>query len=142
MTKHLWSKLCSAVIEGNNAVFKECTIDAETNEVASSGSLPHGDIDVVAGRFDNSGEINWSFGVQLFCMDEAYEVYTPIGKTRRTLATDPPSKSFCLTIVKMSVHTTTNFCSTDTQVVVETLAFTEVLNLNDAKRAVLFFAGL
>lgn len=143
--QQLWSKLCGAVIEGGSAVFKECTIDAETNEVASSGSLPHGDVDVVAGQLDNSGEINWTFGVQLLDVDEVYELYSPVGvsnKTRKTLATDPPSKSFCLTIVRVSVHTTTNFCSTDTQVVVETLAFTEVLNLKDTEKPVIFFAGL
>ena len=117
--QHLWSKICGAVIEGNSAVFRECTIDAETTEGASS-ELPHGDIDVVAGQFDSSGEINWSFGVELVSMDGVYELRSPIAisyKTRRTLATDPPSKSFCLTIVRVSVHSTTNFCSTDTQVV-------------------------
>ena len=82
--QHLWSKVCSAVIEGNSVVFKECTIDSETtscNEVASSGSLPraHGDVDVVAGQVDNSGEINWSCGVQLLAEDEVFELYSPIG---------------------------------------------------------------
>ena len=56
----------------NSAVFRECTIDAETTEGASSECLPHGDIDVVAGQFDKSSEINWSFGVQLVSMDEVY----------------------------------------------------------------------
>ena len=51
--QHLWSMICCAVIEGNSAVFKECTVSGET--------LPHGDIDIVAGQIDDSGEINWSF---------------------------------------------------------------------------------
>lgn len=127
-------------------MYKECTIEAEANdEVASSGSLPHGDIDVVAGRLDASGNVNWSFGVQVLYVEEEHELHTPIGvsnKTRDTLQTNPVSKSFCLTIVRVSVHNTTNFCSTDTQVVVETLAFTEVLTWKDAGKPVIFFAGL
>ena len=103
-------------------MFKECT-----------ESLPLGDIDVVAGRVDNSSKINWSFGIQILAENEGFQLESPIGvsaKTQRTLATAPPSKSFC--IVRVNVHTTTNFCSIDTPV--ETLAFTKVLESKDAKR--------
>ena len=51
----MWSKVCCAILESDTAVFKECSVSGE--------SLPHGDIDLVAGQVDNSGKINWSFGV-------------------------------------------------------------------------------
>lgn len=75
--QHLWSTICCAVIEGNSAVFKECMVSGET--------LPHSDIDVVAGRIDNSGK---SFGVQLLAENEVFQLQSPIGvsaKTQRTL---------------------------------------------------------
>ena len=86
--QHLWSIICSIIIEGNSAVFKECTIKGET--------LPHGDIDIVAGQINTRGEIIWRFGVQIFAEDEEFFLDSPIGisaKTKRTLTTVPPSKS-------------------------------------------------
>ena len=117
-------------------MLKECTVRGE--------SLPHGDIDVVAGQVDNGGEVNWRFGVQLIAEDEVFQLHSPIAISAKSLATSPPSKSFCLTIVRVNVHTTTNFCSIDTQVVFETLAFSEVLENKDkdAKRPIVFFAGM
>ena len=52
-------------------MFKECTVSGET--------LPHGDTDIVAGQIDDSGEINWSFGVQLFSENEVFQLQSPIG---------------------------------------------------------------
>ena len=52
--------------KGSSASFRECTITLDGDDK----SLPHGDIDVVAGHIEKSGVI---FGIQLFA---AYELAT------------------------------------------------------------------
>ena len=86
-----------------------------------------------------------SFGVQLFAADEEFELLSPFGMSNKTsakLPKMPVRKFFCLNIVRVNVNTTTNFCSIVPQIVVESLAFTEVLKSRDNTAPVVFFAGM
>jgi hypothetical protein len=69
------SRICCVIIEECSAVFKECTITGD--------GLPHGDVDIIAGQNDcDSGEINWSFGVQVSVDSETtYSLQSPVGVT-------------------------------------------------------------
>ena len=87
--KYLWSRLSSAVLGSDSVVYEECTINGVT--------LPHGDIDIVAGRIGEKDglDIGSSFGVTVGIDDVEMEVNDSVGvstKTRTTLATTPVSK--------------------------------------------------
>lgn len=128
--------ICSTVIEGTSVVFKECTVKGE--------GLPHGNIDVVAGQIDRNGAIQWNFGVQILADNLVCKVNSPIGvsaKTQAAMPTSPLRKSSA--VVRVNVHSTTHFCSiVVAQVVFETLAFAEVLQNEDGRPVIFFFAGM
>lgn len=103
------------MIVRSNVVYEECTIAGDT--------LPHGRLDIVAGNMDgcNGGKV----AVEVMSQPSHYDVYSPVtvsAKTRDTVPTSPPNKSFCLLVVRINILTTKLF-SIGSQVVFETLAF-------------------
>ena len=87
--QHLWSNISSAVLGDDSVVFNEC-------EIAGT-SLPHGDIDIVAGWIDEENGIDLSsaIGIVIDVNKTSIPVSDPISvstKTHRTLATRAVSK--------------------------------------------------
>ena len=85
----MWSHICSAVLGFGSVVYEECKI--------ASQSLPHGDIDVVAGKVDEESggiDLTTAFGVKVVKSEGCVKLSNPIGvsaKTRKTLPTKPVS---------------------------------------------------
>ena len=87
--QHLWSNISSAVLGGDSVVFKECEIAGK--------SLPHGDIDVVAGRIGEEDGIDLTSAIGIITDADNTSIpdNDPIGvstKTCKILATRPVSK--------------------------------------------------
>ena len=87
--QHLWSNISSAVLGGDSVVFEECEI--------ASKSLPHGDIDIIAGLIgeEDSTDLTSAIGIVIEADNTSIPVNDTIGvsiKTHQTLATRPVSK--------------------------------------------------
>ena len=81
----LWSAVCSAVLGSDSVVYEECEI--------SSDCLPHGSIDILAGRIGAEHSCDLSIGVAI--TQPSFQLHRPFGasmKTRTTLNTKELSK--------------------------------------------------
>lgn len=128
------TKLCSLLLGSPSVVYEECGIECQ--------ELPHGNIDIV-GRMivEEEVRIDITLGVHIES-DDSRVLIDPTGisaKTHNTLTTRALSKythKYKYTCCKIKL-----LPFTDTQAVIESLAFSEVIK-NADKKPIVFLAGI
>ena len=115
-------------------VYEECRIAGQR--------LPHGDVDIVAGQLNADDDITYTFGCTCVVDGEPVGLYDPFGvsaKTETTLKREAVSKfESYLSAANLSFEII--LFPIDPQVVVEHLAFSEVVKSPEGTPC-LFFAG-